>query len=89
VTGLSSGVEASWSDRRFLLLAGVGPGLYWLTERPPNTRHLSAGVRLNVGGGYRLASHLWFVVGMQYHRLFTNGSSPRWLVPGSIGLEVR
>jgi hypothetical protein len=89
VTGLSSGVEASWSSRRFLLLAGVGPGLYWLTDRPPNTRYLSAGVRLNVGGSYQLASRLWAVMGIQYHRLFTDGGSPRWLVPGSIGLEVR
>jgi hypothetical protein len=89
VTGLSSGVEASWIERPVLLLAGVSPGLYWLTDRPPNTRAVSAGVRLNLGGGYQLTSRLWVVLGIQYHRLFTDGSSPRWLVPGSIGVEVR
>lgn len=32
---------------------------------------------------------IWAVLDLQYHRLFTDGSSPRWLIPGSIGLELR
>jgi hypothetical protein len=89
VTGLSTGVETSWIDRRLLVLASVAPSLYWLTDRPPDTRRMSVGVRLGLGGGYQLARRLWAVLDIQYHRLFTDGNSPRWLVPGSIGLEVR
>jgi hypothetical protein len=89
VTGLSTGLEASWIDRRFLLLASAAPGVYWLTDRPPDTRGTAAGIRLGFGGGYQLARRLWAVLDLQYHRLFTDGSGPRWLVPASIGLEVR
>jgi hypothetical protein len=89
VTGLSTGLEASWVDRRLLLLANVSPSIYWLTERPPDTRRMAGGIRLGVGTGYRVASRLWAVLDLQYHRLFTDGNSPRWLIPASIGLEVR
>jgi outer membrane protein with beta-barrel domain len=89
VTGLSTGLEGSWIDRRLLLLGSVGPGVYWLTDRPPGTRGFTAGVRVGIGAGYQLAPRLWAVLDLQYHRLFTDGRSPRWLIPGSIGLEVR
>ena len=89
VTGLSTGLEASWIDRRLLVLASVAPSLNWLTDRPADSRRQAGGVRLGIGGGYRLAGRLWAVLDLQYHRLFTDGDSPRWLVPASIGLEVR
>jgi hypothetical protein len=89
VTGLSTGLEGSWIDRRLLLLGSVGPGAYWLTDRPPGTRGFTAGLRVGIGAGYQLAPRLWAVVDLQYHRLFADGGSPRWLIPGSIGLEVR
>ena len=89
VTGLSTGLEASWIDRRLLILASVAPSLNWLIDRPPDTRRLAGGMRLGIGGGYQLAGRLWAVLDLQYHRLFTDGDSPRWLVPASIGLEVR
>jgi hypothetical protein len=46
-------------------------------------------MQIGLGGGYRLADRLWAVIDLQYHRLFTAGASPRWLIPGSIGLEIR
>jgi hypothetical protein len=70
-------------------VGSVAPGAYWLTDRPPGTRGVAAGIRVGIGGGYQLAPRLWAVLDLQYHRLFTDGSSPRWLIPGSIGLEVR
>jgi hypothetical protein len=89
LTGMSIGLEASWADRRILLMGSVAPGGYWLTERPPGTRAFAGGVRIGIGGGYQLAKHLWAVLDLHYYRLFTDGRSPRWLVPGSIGVEVR
>lgn len=89
VTGLSTGLEASWIDRRFLVRAGAAPGVYWLSDRPPGTRPVVPGVHVGFGGGYQLTTRLWAVMDLQYHRLFTDGSSPDWLIPGSIGLELR
>jgi hypothetical protein len=89
VTGLSAGLEASRIHRRLLLAASAGPSLNWLTDRPPGTRRTAGGVRLGLGGSYWLWGRLWAAIDLQYHRLFTDGDSPRWLVPASIGLEVR
>jgi hypothetical protein len=89
VTGLSTGLEASWIDRRLLIRAGAAPGVYWLSDRPPGTRPVVPGVHVGFGGGYQLTSRLWAVMDLQYHRLFADGSSPDWLIPGSIGLELR
>ena len=89
VTVLSSAVEASWTDRRLMLLGSLGPSVYWLTERAPETRRTAGGLRLGVGGGYQLGPRLWAVLDVQYHQLFTAGNSPRWLLPASIGLERR
>jgi hypothetical protein len=89
ITGVSTGVEGSWIDRRLLLVGSMAPGVYWLTDRPPGTRAVAAGVQVGIGGGYQLGSRLWAVLDLHYHRLFTDGGSPRWLVPASIGVEVR
>ena len=89
VTELSTGLEGSWIDRRFLIVGSVAPGMYWLTDLPPGTRGVVAGMRVGIGGGYQLAHWLWAVLDFHYHRLFTDGSSPRWPIPASIGLEVR
>jgi hypothetical protein len=89
LTGITAGVEASWIDQEFLILGSLGPGAYWLTERPPDTRRFAAGMQVGFGGGYRLADRLWAVIDLHFHRLFTAGANPRWLVPGSIGLEIR
>jgi outer membrane protein with beta-barrel domain len=89
LTGITAGVEASWINQRILILGTLGPGAYWLDERPPGTRRPAAGMRIGFGGGYRLADRVWAVLDLHYHRLFTDGASPRWLMPGSIGFEVR
>lgn len=87
--GVVAGLEASWVDRHILLTTSIGPGGYWLTPRPPGARQFSMGVRWTAGGGYAIARHVFVTTGLEYHRLFTDDGSPRWMLPLVVGIEVR
>jgi hypothetical protein len=84
-----AGVEASTGNQTAALFASLAPGLYWLYDRAPGTNGVAGGVGLSLGGAVRFAEPLWAVVDVHYHRLFSEGQNPRWLVPLSFGLQVR
>lgn len=84
-----AGVEARLGAEAANLFASIAPGVYWLYERAPGTRATSAGIGMAVGGSVRLMEPLWGVLHLRYHRLFSEGPSPRWVVPIAIGLQVR
>jgi hypothetical protein len=87
VTG--AGLEAATGDQTAKLFGSLAPGIYWLYDRAAGTRALSGGVGLSVGGAVRIADPMWAVVDVHYHRLFSEGQNPRWIVPLSFGLQVR
>jgi hypothetical protein len=87
VTG--AGLEAATGDQTAKLFGSLAPGLYWLYDRAPGTRALSGGVGVSVGGAVRIADPIWAVVDVHYHRLFSEGQNPRWVLPLSFGLQVR
>lgn len=84
-----AGVEASASSGSARVFASLTPGVYWLYERAPETRPTSAGVGLGAGGSVRLMQPVWLVLDLHYHQIFSTGSSPRWLVPIGLGIQVR
>lgn len=55
LTAIGAGLEASWINQRLLIRSSLGPGAYWLSDRPPGTRRFAAGTRIGFGGGYQLA----------------------------------
>jgi hypothetical protein len=89
VIGLTTGLQATSEGRRTLVSGSLGPGVYWLDKRPPNTRSVAPGLRVGAGVGYRFIGNVWLVSDLCYHRLFTDGESPRWLVGAVLGLAVR
>lgn len=84
-----AGVEASTGDQTAALFASLAPGVYWMYDRAPGTNAVSGGLGLSLGGAVRIAEPMWAVVDVHYHRLFSEGQNPRWLVPLSVGLQVR
>jgi hypothetical protein len=84
-----AGVEARLGAESANLFASIAPGMYWLYERAPGTQAASAGIGMAVGGSLRLVEPLWGVLHLRYHRVFSEGPSPRWAVPIAIGLQVR
>jgi hypothetical protein len=67
----------------------MGPSANWLTSRPPGAREFSPGFRWAAEGGYEIVRNVFVTTGLEYHRLFTDDGSPRWLLPLVIGLDIR
>jgi hypothetical protein len=84
-----AGLEASTGDSSAVLFGSLTPGLYWIHEHAPGNNPVSGGLGLSLGGGVRLAEPLWAVVDVHYHRLFSEGQNPRWLIPLGFGLQLR
>jgi hypothetical protein len=84
-----AGLEASTGDQSASLFASLAPGVYWLHDREPGTNAIAGGLGLSLGGAVRLADPMWAMVNVHYHRLFSEGDNPRWLLPLSFGLQVR
>ena len=84
-----AGVEASVGSGAARAFASIAPGVYWLYQRAPGARAASAGVGLGAGGSVQLLEPVWLVLDFNYHQIFSNSSSPRWLVPISLGIQVR
>jgi hypothetical protein len=89
LVAIGAGLEAGWRGRHILLAATAGPTGNWLTSRPPGTREFSMGFPAAVDGGYEIRPGLFLTTGLEYHRLFANGESPRWILPVVVGVEVR
>jgi hypothetical protein len=84
-----AGIEVSAGSDRARVFASVVPGVYWLYERAPGATPASAGVGLGGGGSVRLMEPVWLVLDLNYHRIFSGGPGPRWLVPIGLGIQVR
>ena len=73
------GPTASWLFR-------LGPSVSWLADREPGSHPLALGWR---GGTSIRAGHKdsGFLVSVDYHRLFRQGTAPEWFLPVTIGWE--
>ena len=83
------GLEASAGSAGARVFAEMIPGIYWMYERAPEARAASAGLAIAAGGAVRLMRPMWLALDLQYHRIFSEGPSPRWLVPVALGLQLR
>jgi hypothetical protein len=83
-----AGFQLTAGHESAAVFASFAPGVYWLYDRAPGTRPVSAGIGAGIGGSVRIMAPVWAVLDVHYHRLFTDGSNPRWLVPVGIGLQV-
>jgi hypothetical protein len=86
---VAAGLEARWRDRHIQLTATMGPSANWLTSRPPGARKFSPGFRWAAEGGYEILRNVFVTTGLEYHRLFTDDGSLRWLLPLVVGLDIR
>ncbi len=84
-----AGIEASGGSRSARVFASVVPGVYWLYQRAPGASPASAGIGLGAGGSVRLMEPIWLMLDINYHRIFSSGAVPRWLVPIGFGIQVR
>lgn len=89
VFAIAAGLEARWRDRHVQLTTTLGPSATWLTSRPPDAREFSPGLRWAAEGGYEILHDVFVTTGLEFHRLFTDDGSPRWLVPLVVGLDIR
>jgi hypothetical protein len=89
VLAVAGGLEARWRDRHVQLTTTMGPSANWLTSRPPDARRFSLGLRWAAEGGYEILHNVFVTTGLEYHRLFTDDGSPRWLFPVVVGLDIR
>jgi hypothetical protein len=67
----------------------AGPGLFWAVKREPDTR--AVGVGWGAGGGVIIhtSARMALVADVSYRHVATTGRMPRWLVPITLGVEVR
>jgi len=67
----------------------AGPALFWATQREPGARAFGGG--WSAGGGLMVhaTARTALLADVGYRRLGTTGSSPRWLVPITVGVELR
>ena len=69
--------------------ATAGPMLFWAAHREAGTRALGLGGMTGGGLIFEAGPRTAVVAEATYRRLATTGSSPRWLVPITLGLELR
>jgi hypothetical protein len=67
----------------------AGPALAWGVRREAGTRAVAPGG--TVGGGliFHAGARTSIVAEATYRRLGSEGSTPRWLVPITLGVELR
>lgn len=67
----------------------AGPALFWAAKREPGSR--AVGAAWGAGGGLIIhaSAQTAIVADVSYRRVATTGRMPRWLVPITLGVEVR
>lgn len=67
----------------------AGPALFWAAKREPGSRAVGAG--WGAGGGLIIhaSARTALVADVSYRRVATTGRMPRWLVPVTLGVELR
>jgi hypothetical protein len=88
VVHLALGPQREWHTRRTMIVAWLGGGAHWL-HQGPNEGDIRPELEIGVGAGHRIHGRLWIALQLQYQRLFIHSPAPQWLVPFTLGLELR
>jgi hypothetical protein len=86
-SGVSLRLMSSPSRVRGFLTGG--PALSWAARREAATRAVAVGGAIGGGVTVRVGGRTSLVGEVTYREFGSDGSTPRWLVPMTIGIEVR
>jgi len=83
--------QVQWVGRETRITASLGPSAHFVHQGTGEGegRGVRPGINLGADGALRLRTRLWAILSVRYHRLFSGESNPRWLVPITVGLEIR
>jgi hypothetical protein len=81
--------QARWQRNGTILTASLGPSVHYLHQGILEGQGLRPGLNFGIGAGKRVAGRFWAAMRVHYHRLVTRGANPNWLLPVTLGIELR